>query len=326
LPLRLVAFFIALGAPFGPLAHAEELSVHFKTTPRPELLRPFADPTDIVILVTGADGRPVEAGTVAIRLDAPPPRWFFSTDYALVEGTVLNEMRLPLHGGKAGWKHLLPIRGEYRLTVDVAASDGRKSRRVFPFHVRENQGKWLALGAFSIGLFFLGFVAGRIFTGSRGAVFLSAPVFLLASANASAQFQASAGAAWLKIAPATVGRPSEIRWDFAGVNTGAAVLSLTITHLEKQKTVFALDKLPVAGDWSMIFHFPDGAEYRVSATAAIPGAAPVVAEEIISVTGVAPPAGAIARALAYFIGLIVLGLAAGRWSKRRQTMTHIEAR
>jgi hypothetical protein len=319
LSLSLVAFFVALGALFGPLAHAEELSVHFKTTPRPELLRPFADPTDIAILVTGADGRPVEAGTVAIRLDAPPPRWFFSTDYPLVEGTLLNEMRLPLRGGKAGWKHLLPIRGEYRLTVDVAATDGRKSRRVFQFHVRENQGKWLALGAFSIGLFFLGFVAGRIFTGSRGAVLLSAPAFfLLASANASAQFQGPAGAARLKIEPATVGRPSEIRWNLASrVKTGAAVLSLTITHLEKQKTVFALEKVPLAGDWSMKFHFPDGAEYRVSATAAVPGADPEVMEEIISVTGMAPPAGAMASALIYFIALIALGLAAGRWSKTR---------
>jgi hypothetical protein len=319
LPLRLVAFFIALGAPFGPLAHAEELSVHFKTTPRPELLRPFADPTDIVILVTGADGRPVEAGTVAIRLDAPPPRWFFSTDYPLVEGTLLSEMRLPLRGGKAGWKYLFPIRGEYRLTVDVTASDGRRGRQVLKFYVRENQGKWLALGALSIGLFVLGFVAGRIFTGTRVAVSLSAAsLFLMALGTASAQVQGAAGGAILKVEPATVGRASEIRWDFTrGLNTGAVMLSLTITHLEKQKTVFAIERMPLAGDWSTKFHFPDGAKYRVSAIAAVPGAAPVVTEQAISVTGVEPPAGAMARALAYFVAVITLGLAVGRWSKRR---------
>ena len=322
--LRLsVAFFVILGALFGASARAEELSVHFKTTPRPELLRPFADPTDMVLLVTGSDGRPVEAGTLAIRLDAPEPGWFFSTDYPRVEGTLLSEMRLPLRGGKAGWKYLFPIRGEYRLTVDVTASDGRKGRQVFKFHVRENHGKWLALGAFSIGLFILGFVAGRIFTATRVAVSLSAAAFLLpALGNASAQFQAAAGGARLTIEPATVGRPAEIRWDFTrGLNTGAAMLSLSVTHLEKQKTVFAIERMPLAGDWSTKLNFPDGAKYRVSAIGAIPGATPVVAEEVISVTGVEPPAGAMARALAYFVALITLGLAAGRWSKRRQTMT-----
>jgi hypothetical protein len=35
------------------------------------------------------------------------------------------------------------------------------------------------------------------------------------------------------------------------------------------------------------------------------------------VTGVEPPAAAMLQALAYFVALIALGLAAGRWSKRR---------
>ena len=143
------------------------MNVYFKTTPRPELLRPFIDATDLSLLITGADGRPLKQGTVAIRLEAPRSGRVFSTDYPLVEGTLLSEMQLPLRQGRANWKQLLPIRGEYRLTVDVAASDGAKISKVFTFDVRENRKKWLALAALSTGLLILGFVAGRIFTGTQ---------------------------------------------------------------------------------------------------------------------------------------------------------------
>jgi hypothetical protein len=92
---------------------------------------------------------------------------------------------------------------------------------------------------------------------------------------------------------------------------------MTITHLEKQKVVFAVEKIPVAGEWSMKFHFPDGAEYRVVALAQVPGEEPMRNLKLVSVTGVEPPVKAMVPALAYFLAVIVLGLGAGRWSKRR---------
>jgi len=314
---------LALGALFGSALGAEELNVHFKTTPRLELLRPFADPIDLSLLVTGTDGRPVEGGSVAIRVDAPAPGVFFSTDYPLVEGTRLTELSLPLRQGTAGWKYLFPVRGEYRLTADVISDDGRKASKAFTFTVRENRRKWLALGAFSAGLFALGFVAGRIFTRPRAnAISLIAVSALFAPTigNVSAQQPAPGNAAVLEIAPATVGGPTDLRWSLpreGGAGDRFVALSLTITHLEKQKIVFAIEKIPVAGEWSMKFHFPDGAEYRVAAVGNAPGRAPVRTEQVVSVTGVEPPAGTMLRALAYFLGLIALGLGLGRWSKRR---------
>ena len=307
----------------GSSLPAEELNVLFKTTPRIELLRPFADPIDLSLLVTGLDGRPVKQGTVAIRLEAPRPGRFFSTDMPLVEGTVLNEMQLPLRQGRANWKQLFPIRGEYRLMVDVVAADGSKARKVLSFAVRENRQKWLALGVFSAGLFFLGFVAGRIFTGSRvgATALIAAAVLLSGSATVSdAQQNTPFGSAVLEIEPPTVGKPSLVRWRLAndaGGDDRAALLTLTITHLEKQKVVFAVEKIAVPGEWSMKFNFPDGAEYRVAAVGNIPGRTPARNEEVIAVTGVEPPVGAMVPVLAYFIALITLGLGVGRWSKRR---------
>jgi hypothetical protein len=324
LPLKKFSFsllFVVVPL-FGSAVWAEELNVYFKTTPRSELLRPFIDATDLSLLITGADGRPVKQGMVAIRLEAPNPGRVFSTDYPLVEGTVLSEMQLALRQGRANWKQLLPIRGEYRLTVHAVASDGTETNKMFTFNVRENQKKWLALGALSAGLLILGFVAGRIFTGTRaGAIVSIAGLTFLAGTTgvSSAQQGQPDRPGVLEVASATVGKPTLMRWKTATTGGGGArtTLTLTVTHLEKQKVVFSVEKIAVDGEWSMKFHFPDAGEYRVAAVATVSGFAPVRSEQGIAVIGVEPPTRTMIGALAYFVLLIVLGLAAGRWSKRR---------
>ena len=310
-----VATFLGSGLP------AEELSVYFKTTPRSELLRPFVDATDLSLLVTGADGRPIKQGAVAIRLDAPRPGRVFSTDFPVVEGTVLSEMRLPLRQGRANWRQLLPIRGEYRLVVDVVAGDSSRASQVFTFKVRENRSKWLALAAFSAGLFIVGLVAGRIFTGTRkAAAILGVALSAGLAATSTAQENQPEGAPRLRVETASVGRPALIIWGFetdAGAAKAGATLTLTITHLEKQKVVFGVDKIPVDAQWSMKFHFPDAGEYRITAVANVPGRAPARSEHGMTVTGVEPPAATMVPMLVYFVGLVATGLGLGRWSKRR---------
>ena len=314
-------FILIVVAFFGPSLWAEELNVYFKTTPRQELLRPSADPIDLSLLITGPDGRPIKQGSVAVRFDAPPPGRFFSTDIPLVEGTLLSEMQLPLRQGRANWKQLFPIRGNYRLIVNVVASDGTQASKTFTFSVREHRLKWLALTAFSAGLFLLGFVAGRVFTGARGSAVLvvqAAAIFAGSIGICGAQ---QAGPAVLEMEPATVGRPSVVRWKLTGDGNvdvaPTAVLSLTITHLEKQKVVFAVEKIAVPGQWSVNFHFPDGAEYRVATLANVAGKGFVRNEQVMTVTGVEPPVTATVPVLSCFTALIAAGLGVGRWSKRR---------
>ena len=61
---------------------------------------------------------------------------------------------------------------------------------------------------------------------------------------------------WLEIDPATVGKPSKVRWRLAGeekVESRAVLLTLTIVHLEKAKTVFSVERLPVEGEFAMSF-------------------------------------------------------------------------
>ena len=128
---------------FSPPLWAEDINIYFKASPRLELLHPYSDPATLTLLVTGADGKPVAQGRVAIRLEAPEPGRFFSTDFPLVEGSRLLDMSLPLRQGRAEWKYLFPIRGQYRLTVEFTAPDGRKATKTFPLAIRENKQKWV---------------------------------------------------------------------------------------------------------------------------------------------------------------------------------------
>ena len=117
-----------------------------------------------------------------------------------------------------------------------------------------------------------------------------------------------------------MGTPTAVRWflknaEIAGKSN--TLLTLTITHLEKEKIAFEVERIPVGNEFSMKFQFTDGAEYRVVALAEVPGKSPLRSEKVIGVTAIEPPAKASVPALAYFVGLIALGLGAGRWTKRR---------
>jgi hypothetical protein len=321
------AFFI-LCILVGAGVSAQETNIYLKTSPVPERLRPFFDPATLSLLVTGADGKPVASGWLNLRLEAPRPI-FFSTDFPLAEGSILAEMRLPLRAGKAEWRYNFPIRGEYRLFVEVLAPDGSQSTKMFAIEVREHRSKWLTLAAFMLGLLGVGVLAGRIFTrpvskgaGALAAIFSASLFFALSSSTAFAQAGAVKPIARLEIDSPSVGKLARIRWvlEANGGNTGrGALLSLAITHLEKKMTVFAVDKIPVEREFSMNFHFVDGAEHRVTARAELLGGKAMRSEQVVSVSAVEPPASAMLPALGLFLTMIALGLGVGRWSRCHAT-------
>jgi hypothetical protein len=326
---NLPAFIVIVAfSGFCPSSWADDINIYFKASPRLELLHPYSDPATLTLLVTSADGKPVAQGRVAIVLEAPAPGRFFSTDFPLVEGSRLLDMSLPLRQGKAEWKYLFPIRGEYRLTVEFTATDGKNAIKTFALTIRENKQKWIFLGIFSSALFALGVMAGRIFTSSRssradkltaGAVLLLGS-FIAALDPVTAQEAERGGQfGWLEIDPASVGKPSGVRWRLAGEQKGdgqTVLLTLAIAHLEKGKTVFAVERLPIEKEFAMSFQFADGAEYRVTAIGYVTGGRMLRTERNIAVTGVEPPARAMIPAIGFFLAVLALGLAVGRWSRR----------
>ena len=287
----------------------------------------------MTLLVTGADGKPVANGSIAIRLEAPLPHWFFSTDFPLVEGSRLLDMTVPLRQGRAEWRYLFPIRGQYRLSVEFAAPDGRKVNKTFSLTIRENRLKWFFLGVFTLVLFAAGIIAGRVFTrgvsnakGRAAAWSLALVSCVVSSVAVAAQgLEQRQIFGWLKIDSPTVGEPTKLRWRLAGEENAAdraVLLTLTIVHLEKRKMVFAVERLPVQGEFGMDFQFTDG-EYQISATAYVTGGQMVRTEQNVSVTGVEPPAQAMIPAIGFFLAVIALGLGVGRWSRRGTNATKI---
>jgi hypothetical protein len=110
-----------------------------------------------------------------------------------------------------------------------------------------------------------------------------------------------------------------VHWRLAGeenAESRGVLLTLTIAHLEKGKTVFAIERLPVEGEFAMNFQFTDGAEYRVAAIAYVTGGQMLRTEKSVSVTALEPPMRAMVPAIASFLAVIALGLGVGRWSRR----------
>jgi hypothetical protein len=324
LPLRII--FASLNCAFvlliGVVASAAELALKFQTDPALALLRPFTDTVTLSVVVTGASGMPVERGTAVIALDAPMPGAFLTTDIPFVEGTRLLDVRLPFTQGRVEWKQLLPIRGVYRLSVSITAADGSIGRQRFEFSLPEKRQKWFWLGLFCAVLFFVGVVAGRIFTQGRGPTNALIIAFFVAASEFTAAHEAVkttdqeilTGA--VEVAPASVGKLTRIRWRGSPERNQPALLSLSIVHLEKRKTVLAFERVGVEKDFSFDFHFPDGAEYLITTTAEAPGRAAERAEQKVSVTGFEPSLTTQLSSLALFLTVIALGLGAGRASKR----------
>jgi hypothetical protein len=124
-------------------------------------------------------------------------------------------------------------------------------------------------------------------------------------------------AANLEIRPATVGKLSQIRWHSTERARGAQPTNLTlkITHLETGKTVFGIDKIPMAEKFLMQFQFTDGDEYRIESVVDLEKGEPIHSQRTVSIVAVEPPLGASIPALTFFVAVIGAGLWAGRLSR-----------
>lgn len=128
--------------------------------------RPFSDSVKILLTIVDNDGNPVGTGRVRTRLYAPIPSRLFSTDFPQAEGTLLLDMELPFSNGSVAWEYLFPIRGDYRLEAELADPRKENMRRVFNLSIKEHRTKFFYLGSLTVVFFLVGFIGGRLFTGS----------------------------------------------------------------------------------------------------------------------------------------------------------------
>lgn len=295
---------------------------NIEVTTRPALssVRPLKDPVEITLrLANRGSGIPPDT-VFHVRLLAPLPQAFWSTDFPLIEGTELFNVSVPAPKGEAALHYIFPIRGSYRLEV-AAGRGGAKS--TVSLEIQENRVKLAVLAAFLVGLFLLGFVAGRVFTGRGGTVAMFLLVFLAPVPYRLAQGGGVPDRRGGKIAvsAARVGTPSRIRWTFAGRAEAPIELAIGITQVEKGKEVFRLEKVNPRGPFEFRFQFVDASPHRVRAVATIGGNPPMVAEQIVNVSAPDPPRWQLARVLLYFLSVVAVGLILGRMSRRRYERT-----
>jgi hypothetical protein len=306
-------------------AGAQEISITLGATPPFAALRAFSEPTQITVSFRSSDGALIDAGTASVSLEAPPRGRIFSTDFPFVEGSRLLDFHLPIRGGKIQWEYLFPIRGEYRMTVDAAAGEKRGTSS-FLINIREKEQKWLFLALFTAGLFIAGFIAGRIFTGSgnrrinRASAAIIAVIWSLTATGAFTALENSGASGEMEIKAAPVGELSRLRWVRPGsiARSLPVNLSLRITHLEKQKTIFSMTKVPVEKEFAFGLQFTDGDEYRVEALSELENGAAIRSERTLSIVAREPPISASLPSLIFFVSVIAVGLWVGRRSCYRR--------
>ena len=301
-------------------------AIRVQVSPDTTLLRPMKDPATITIDVDGAGERPRGPVDLSVRLTAPPPGTLVSSDFPLIEGTRLIDMNLANVTGTLSWDYVFPIRGEYRLDVSATDGQGRRLERSFAIQVPANRAKTAFLAGFVAALFLLGFIAGRIFSAPAGmAAVLMITLLFGAGLNRglSADTSQTAGLKGeLTVAPPRVGHPSALRWRGIDPGTGEpvpATVTLRVVQLEKGKEIFTLNRVPTDGTLDLAFQFTDASPHRVLARATAPGR--LRATEVartVEVESATPSLVIRVWPVLLFIFVVLAGLAAGRFSKRRR--------
>ena len=322
--------FFALSWPAVPTATAAaqalDGNIQLQVSPDTTLLRPLKDAATVTIDYTGPREAPVTPVDLSVRLTAPPPGTLVSTDFPLIEGTRLFDVKLTGVTGPLSLDYVFPIRGEYRLDVSATDRGGGRLERSFTLRVRENSAKTAFLAGFVAALFLLGFIAGRIFSTPASVGAVLALALLSGTGPDPGRAAGPDGTAGpreaLTVTSSRVGVPGTIRWRRTNPQTGKPVpsaLTLRVVQLEKDREIFVLKRWPTDGKLDIAFHFTDASPHRVGATSTTPGRQQ--ASEIVTTVDVAPATpsfGTRGRPVLFFILVVLAGLAAGRFSKRHR--------
>jgi hypothetical protein len=361
------------------LSQLSQPSIQLTTSPVLSQIKPFeaeADepqaPSQLTLQASDRAGHALENARIHLTLLTPPKTPWFTTDFPIVEGTTLLDMETLAPNGKLTLQQMLPIRGDYRLRVNVTptvANALAPIQETLNLSVSENWVKYRNLGILAAILFAVGLGGGWVI-GNRQKIqpgeiapqrvrLLLSGVTVVAIAallfvNVSAEFAQSHGSMAMshetKEAPlsdkpaklntqglavelsgdssAMVGQPAKLQVSVVDTKTNQPVtdvtLKVTATQLEHHWVTFAYQGIPDRnGTFAWQQQFFDGAPHRIEVEVAPQAKAtrqfkPFQVAQNVSVEGVAPPLQVRLIALAYFTGLVGLGLLLGLGLQRRR--------
>lgn len=101
------------------LAAKAESSLALELSPPVETLVPDAGPVTLTVRHLDGEGNPAGPATIRLRIRTPDENPWLSTDFPVVENTLLLDQELVARGGEASVSIVLPIRGTYTVAAEV---------------------------------------------------------------------------------------------------------------------------------------------------------------------------------------------------------------
>jgi hypothetical protein len=108
------------------ISQPSQPSVKLITRPEVSQLLPFEaaslapqTPASLTLQAIDAAGNPLENARIHLKVLTPPATPWFTTDFPHIEGVTLLDMEAIAPAGKLQVRQMLPIRGDYRLQVEV---------------------------------------------------------------------------------------------------------------------------------------------------------------------------------------------------------------
>jgi uncharacterized membrane protein YciS (DUF1049 family) len=107
-------------------AQAPQPTIRLATNPIASQVRPFEaeaihpqEPVQLSLQALDGARQPLKNAQIHLQLRTPSATPWFTTDFPIVEGTTLLDMTAVAPTGKLEWQQMLPIRGTYKLQVEV---------------------------------------------------------------------------------------------------------------------------------------------------------------------------------------------------------------
>jgi hypothetical protein len=354
-------------------------SVRLTTTPTISQIKPFEaeaanpqSPVQVTLQVVDAAGRSIENAKMHLQVLTRPKNPWLTTDFPISEGTALLDMEAPAPKGELQIQQMLPIRGTYRLLVNVTPITPNAFtpiQQILTLSVPENGVKFQNFGILAVILLAAGLGGGWVI-GSRqpiqpgeiapqrvrlllsGAILvaISALLFVNVSAELAQSHMSMAMSHRTEDAPsadkpaklqsqglemqlsgdpsATVGQLAKLQVSVTDTKTRQPALDVrlkvTATQLENNWVAFAYEGIPDnTGKFTWQQQFFDGAPHKIEVEVAPQANAsrqfqPFQVAQTIPVEGVAPPLSVRLISLAYFTGIVGVGLLLGLGLRRRR--------
>ncbi len=174
--LKYVGLFLAAGVVSGSIwllaaiPVGSQPVVQLETNPPISQVVPDSEPVRLKLRVLNPDRQPLADANVQVRLFTPPKTPWLTSDFPIVEGTKLLELKEIAPEGKLQFEQVLPIRGTYRMEVTITpkvAAAFKPFEQTLTFSVAENPVKYRNIAILAAVLLLAGCGGGWVIGGNQ---------------------------------------------------------------------------------------------------------------------------------------------------------------